>query len=51
MNLTERQQVLQAIRGQSVSGPALNYIMPGWPHGVHLELQRIRDDVDERLEA
>ena len=50
MTLTERQQVLQALRGQSVSVPNMHNIMSGWPQSVNLEVQSLRDDVDERLD-
>ena len=50
MESTERSDLIEALKGQTVHVPDLHKYMPDWPHGVNPEVERLRKDVDDRLD-
>ena len=47
---TPRQQLLQSLRGQSLVIPDLQSLFRDWHQAIHPELDRLRKNVDHRLE-
>ena len=45
-----RQQLLKLLRGQSLVIPDLEILFDHWPQSVNPEENRLRDDVDRKLE-
>ena len=47
---TPRQRLLESVRGRSLRIPDLQAFLSNWPQYVNSELDRLREDVDERLQ-
>lgn len=45
-----RQQLLKSLQGQSLVIPDLEILFDHWPQNVNPEENRLRDDVDRKLE-
>ena len=45
-----RQQLLMSLRGHTLKIPNLQVLFNHWPQHVNPELDRLRADVDERLQ-
>ena len=50
LQVISRQQLLHSLRGQSVVIPDLRTLFDHWPQGVNPEVERLREDVENRLE-
>ncbi|KAA6411299.1 MAG: hypothetical protein FRX48_04579 [Lasallia pustulata] len=50
LQMISRQQLLHSLRGQSLVIPDLRTLFDHWPQGVNPEVERLREDVESRLE-
>ena len=48
--LEVRQDLVGELRGQTVHVPDLHDILPDWPHAINPEIERLRRDVEARLD-
>lgn len=47
--IVTRNELLASLRGRTLEIPDLQALLSHWPQYVHLELDRLRKDVDRKL--
>ena len=50
MTLSVREDLIQALSGQSIRIPDLGKTMAGWPQGVNPKVEVLRDEIEARID-